>query len=456
MKRLLIACTVSALLGAACSYWFFGVRQASSESSHGAAPTDAAALSREAAAGDASNPVDLPTFSTSSTTRLVDEPVGASAAHVRWAPPADQGVASPKQEPTLAAVVGRQAPVDGAHPVESNQYTAEELVNMAVYEKTNRSVVNIRTTGVEADRFGLSAYEVQGAGSGWVLDDQGHIVTNFHVIEDMETIEVTLFNSKTFEATLVGADPANDVAVLSIDAPAADLFPVEIGDSANLRVGQNAVAIGNPFGLDRTMTVGVVSSLNRSLRSRSGRMIKSIIQIDAALNQGNSGGPLFDSQGRLIGMNTAIASLSRQAAENTGVGFAVPINTIHRLLPALLQDGRIVRPTLGIVIAAAAQRGRFEGVLIVRQDPDGPTARAGLRDALVSRTRNMGGFQVRQLGEDFDYADLILAVADTAVRSFDELLTEIEKYNPGDVVRLRIVRDDQVREVNVRLAEEDQ
>jgi len=183
------------------------------------------------------------------------------------------------------------------------EFTPEERINIAVYEKCNRSVVNITTRGTRAELFFLET-ETEGAGSGSILDDQGHLLTNFHVIDGAQKARVTLFNGASYEASLVGHDKANDIAVLRIAAPPEDLFPIEFGDSSRLRVGQRIYAIGNPFGLERTMTIGIVSSLNRSL----GRSFRSMIQIDAALNRGNSGGPLLDSRGRLIGMNTAIAS----------------------------------------------------------------------------------------------------------------------------------------------------
>ena len=216
--------------------------------------------------------------------------------------------------------------------LDTDGFSAEEKVNISVYETVNRGVVNITTRMARQDSFFFFESQApEGAGSGSVLDKKGHILTNFHVIEDAKSARVTLFNNESFPAQPVGADPDNDIAVLKIDAPPEMLFPIELGDSSGLRVGQKIFAIGNPFGLERTMTVGIVSSLNRQIPSRNRREMKSIIQIDAALNSGNSGGPLLDSRSQLVGMNTAILSPSG-AGENTGVGFAIPEATIRRVL----------------------------------------------------------------------------------------------------------------------------
>ena len=207
----------------------------------------------------------------------------------------------------------------------SEGLTPDEAVGVAVYERNNKSVVNITTKSVNT--ILLLDVSSEGSGSGSILDREGHILTNFHVVEDAQEIGVTLFDGKTYDAKPVGADPNNDIAVIKIEAPRDSLFPIDVGDSSELRVGMRVFAIGNPFGLERTMTTGIISSLNRSLQVRTTRSIKSIIQIDAAVNPGNSGGPLLNSHGRLIGMNTAIASRNGQSA---GVGFAIPSNLIAR------------------------------------------------------------------------------------------------------------------------------
>ena len=223
---------------------------------------------------------------------------------------------------------GQNAPQPAAGgPSQLDSLTAEEQVNVFVYKQVNRSVVNINTKSVSGNIF--LSFESQGEGSGSVIDDHGHILTNFHVVEAAKKFDVTLFDGNTYAAQFVGGDAETDVAVLKINAPADMLHPVTFGSSSNLFVGQRVFAIGNPFGLERTLSTGIISSLDRSLPSRHGPMpLKSIIQIDAAINPGNSGGPLLDSHARMIGMNTAIASKS---GENAGVGFAIPVNTISRI-----------------------------------------------------------------------------------------------------------------------------
>ncbi len=265
------------------------------------------------------------------------------------------------------------APVASALP----DYTPDEQVNINVYQRVNQSVVNITTRTL--DYSFMDVVPREGSGSGSVLDKEGHILTNFHVIEGAQQIRVTLANGTSYPAGLVGQDPSNDIAVLQIEAPAAELQPITWGDSAGLKVGQKILAIGNPFGLERTLTVGIISSLNRTLTSRNRRTIKNIIQIDAALNRGNSGGPLLDSQSRLVGMNTAIAS---STGENTGVGFAIPVNTIKRVVPQLIEFGHVTRPSLGI----ARVYQREDGLVIAAVTPGGPAETAGLRGFRLVRT----------------------------------------------------------------------
>jgi S1-C subfamily serine protease len=323
--------------------------------------------------------------------------------------------------------------------------TPDEQVNVAVYEKVNRSVVNITTKITRPEMFFMFEAPSEGAGSGSVIDRQGHILTNYHVIEGAQEIRVTLFDSQTYDATLVGADPVYDIAILRVQAPHEVLFPVEFGDSSGLRVGQEVFAIGNPFGLDRTMTVGIVSSLNRSLPSRSGRVMKSIIQTDAALNQGNSGGPLLDSRGRFIGMNTAIAS---RTGENTGIGFAIPVNSIARVVPQLIENGRVVRPDIGITRVGETE----QGLKIVTLVPGGPAERAGLRGfRVVRRQKRAGLFVIEEQTIDRDYADLIVAVDGQPVRTADDLLSVIESKKPADEVVVTVVRQGRQLSVGVVL-----
>jgi len=226
----------------------------------------------------------------------------------------------------------------------AEQLTAEEAINVAVYKRNNRAVANITTRSVRQDGFFLFETPSEGAGSGVVIDKAGHVVTNYHVIEGAREVSVTLYNGNTYPASIVGADSINDMAVLKIDAPAEVLWPVAFGDSNRLLVGMRVFAIGNPFGLERTLTTGVISSLNRSLQVSRARTIKSIIQTDAAINPGNSGGPLLDTGGRLIGMNVAIFS---KTGQSSGVGFAIPVNLIARVVPQLIANGRVIRPDIG-------------------------------------------------------------------------------------------------------------
>ena len=354
---------------------------------------------------------------------------------------------------------GSQRPADAAPPAhaaaapnrerpkrpaaEVSFLSDQERVNIAVYENVNRAVVNINTRGVREGDFFFMEVPTEGEGSGSVIDKAGHILTNYHVIADAREIDVTLFDASKYRARLVGHDQANDIAVLSIDAPQELLHPVEFGDSSNLKVGQHVYAIGNPFGLERTLTIGIISSLNRTLPKRSGRTLKSIIQTDAAINPGNSGGPLLDSHSRLIGMNTAIASRS---GENTGVGFAIPVATIERIVPQLIERGHVVRPQTGIEAVYTTDRG----LLIQSLVPGGAAERAGLQGPKLIRERRQQGRLVYEYRSvDPTAADLIVAVDGKKVSTVDEFLTAIEAHQPGDEVTLTVLR--QRREVQVKL-----
>jgi S1-C subfamily serine protease len=337
----------------------------------------------------------------------------------------------------------------GIGDAEADEFTPEERVNIAVYESTNRSVVNIATRSARPDALLLVEAPAEGAGSGAVLDRAGHILTNYHVIAGAREIEVTLFDGQTYQAELVGQDPVNDIAVVRIEAPPASLFPVVLGDSSRLRVGQKVYAIGNPFGLERTMTVGIISSLNRSLPSRSGRTMKSIIQIDAALNRGNSGGPLMSSRAELIGMNTAIAS---NTGENTGVGFAIPSATIRRVVPQLIENGKVIRPDIGIARVYQTEHG----LVIAALSPEGPAEKAGIKGfRIVRQQRRRGPFVYEETRVDRSEADLLVAVDGQAVKSVDDLMTIIESKRPGDRVTVIVVRESGRENVTVTLGEEE-
>jgi S1-C subfamily serine protease len=322
--------------------------------------------------------------------------------------------------------------------------TPEERVNISVYENNNRSVVNITTLITRDSRsFFMQTEPAQGSGSGFVIDRFGHILTNHHVIEDARSARVTLYNGQSYPAELVGHDPPNDVAVLKIDAPQELLNPIKLGNSGRLLVGQKVFAIGNPFGLERTLTVGVLSSLNRTLPSKSGRTMKSILQIDAALNRGNSGGPLFDSRGRLIGMNTAIASPSG-SGENTGIGFAIPVSTLRRVVPQLIDNGRVIRADAGI--AKVLENG--EGLVVAKLIQGGPAERAGIRGfSMIQEQR--GGLILSYV--DRSRADMVIRVDGKRIRSADEFLEIVESKRPGDRVTLSLIRENNEIDVPVVL-----
>lgn len=363
------------------------------------------------------------------------------------------------QESVLSQLTRASAPSDPAEVLPASaratpsHLTPQERVNIAVYEAANHSVVNINTRSVRLDGgFFFQPEPTEGTGSGSILDRQGHILTNYHVVEDAQQIQVTLASGESYEARLVGKDPSNDLAVLKIDAPADLLPPIQLGESSSLRVGQFAYAIGNPFGLERTFTIGVISSLNRTLSSphERYRLMKSIIQVDAALNPGNSGGPLLDGSGKVIGMNTAIAS-SHNVGQNSGVGFAIPVNRIKRIVPELIQHGKISRGDLGV----AAVKETEKGLLIYSVVPGGPADKAGLKGFRVveRRYRHPSGAIYRTQSIDQSAADLIVAVDDKPVESVEDLLGYTDQKKPGDRVVVTVVRDGKKADIPVRLGE---
>ena len=314
----------------------------------------------------------------------------------------------------------------------SRQLTSEEKTNINVYESSNRSVVNINTKAKVAKGFFLMEAPSEGAGSGIVIDMQGHVLTNFHVVEGAQEIQAMLYDGSSHAASVVGVDPVTDVAVLRVEAPAELLSPVQFGDSSDLKVGQKVFAIGNPFGLERTLTTGIISSLNRSLPTRAGRTIKSIIQTDAAINPGNSGGPLLDSGSLLIGMTTAIAS---RTGQSSGVGFAIPIGTLKRIVPQLIGSGKVVRPDAGITRVYQTERG----LLVATLSPDGAAERAGIRGfRIVRERRRQGPFVADFERVDRSNADLIVGVDNTIVDSVNDFLTAIESKDPGDRVLIAV------------------
>lgn len=336
-------------------------------------------------------------------------------------------------------------PIGPARTVDAlDELTPEERVNVAVYDNCNRSVVNIKTEATNSTML-LLEVEQKGSGSGSVLDQQGHILTNYHVVEGAQKIQVTLYDSKDYTARLVAKDGSTDIAILKIDAPPDSLFPVHLGDSTRLKVGQRVFAIGNPFGFERTLTTGIVSSLNRTLPSRTNRFIKSVIQIDAAINPGNSGGPLLDGHGRLIGMNTAIAS---KTGENTGIAFAIPSSVISRVVPELITKGHVIRPDAGIDIARQTERG----ILIQTLVPGGPAEQAGLHGFKITKERKrQGPFTYDVQSVDPSAADLIVGVNGQKTVTADDFLSAIDSFHPGDEVTITVIRDGHETNVRVRL-----
>jgi S1-C subfamily serine protease len=283
-------------------------------------------------------------------------------------------------------------------------------------------------------------------GSGVIFDKEGHILTNFHVVEDSKEIEVTLADGKQRQAEMIGHDAEHDIAILRIVDPPEVLYPIELGVSDNLRVGQRVYALGNPFGLERTITTGIISALNRTLPSRvPGRELKSIIQTDAALNPGNSGGPLLDTSGRLIGMNVAIATKSGQ---NAGLGFAIPINRIARFVPELIASGKITRPDIGIIAVQETDRG----LQIVGTNEGGPAALSGLRGwRIIKQQVRRGPFVQTLQKQDREHADLIVAVDGKPVETGSALIEAIEMHKPGDRIVLTILREGQQQQVTITL-----
>jgi S1-C subfamily serine protease len=361
------------------------------------------------------------------------------------ASPASGVVPLPPQPSPVAGGGLRFAGPEGG----GRRLSEEEQINIHVYESVNRSVVNLNTRGTVASGLFLLEVPSEGAGSGIVLDVHGHLLTNYHVVENASEIDVLLFDGSSHAATLVGHDPATDVAVLKVDAPEQLLHPVTFGSSTDLRVGQRVFAIGNPFGLERTLTTGIISSLNRSLPTRGGRTIKSIIQTDAAINPGNSGGPLLDSRATLIGMNTAIAS---RTGQSSGVGFAIPVATLARIVPQLIANGRVVRPDAGIARVYQSDAG----LLVAAVVPGGPAERAGVRGFRVVRERRRQGPFVSEVTRiDRAGADRIVAVAGEPIRSVDEFLGVVESKNPGETVLFSVEREGRRLEIPVVLGAEE-
>ncbi|HXW54369.1 MAG TPA: trypsin-like peptidase domain-containing protein [Candidatus Cybelea sp.] len=323
-----------------------------------------------------------------------------------------------------------------------------EEENVRVYKQASPSVANILTKTVEYDFF-FNPVPVEGAGSGFLIDTDGHILTNYHVVQEAQAIEVTLGNHNTYKARLIGADSVNDIALIQIDAKGHTLTPLPLGDSRNLEVGQRVLAIGNPFGFGSTLTTGVVSSLGRTVQTSDNTFIDEAIQTDAAINRGNSGGPLLNSRGQVIGINSAIYSPSGTTA---GIGFAIPINTARRVADDLIEHGRVLRATLGAEgrtlwpgLAEALSLPVEQGVLIERVDPAGPAAHAGIRGGNRSV---LAGLRELRIG-----GDVIIAVNGQEVTSRSDLNLMLNRARPGDTVELTVIRGGKKVTVPVKLGE---
>jgi S1-C subfamily serine protease len=304
-----------------------------------------------------------------------------------------------------------------------------EKSTIALFRQASPSVLHITAISVQRDLFTLNLYQIpEGTGSGFVWDHSGNIITNFHVIQNADVAQVTLGDQTTWKARRVGVAPDKDIAVLRIDAPTNRLQPIPIGTSKDLQVGQSVFAIGNPFGLDQSLTTGVISALGREIESVTRRPIQGVIQTDAAINPGNSGGPLLDSAGRLIGVNTAIYSPSGVSA---GIGFAIPVDTVNRIVSELIRYGKVTRPGIGVQVAEEqiADRLGVKGILVVDVVPGSAAAKAGIRP-----TRREGSGRVL-LG------DVVTAVDGKKVESPNELFILLENYKVGDVVNISLLRD---------------
>ena len=322
--------------------------------------------------------------------------------------------------------------------------STDEQNNIEVYRTLSPGVVFIHSTSYARDFFGFMEPQ-EGSGSGSILDQQGNILTNYHVIAGAQKLSVSMGGKKDYPAVVVGGDPDTDLAVIRLtEKPAGPLTVIPMGDSDKLVVGQKVLAIGNPFGLDRTLTTGVISGLQRPIRARNNRLIEGAIQTDASINPGNSGGPLLDSRGRMIGINSQILSPSGSSA---GVGFAVPVSIAKRVVPQLLQNGTVRRPKLGISTRdIAAIRTQVElpvtdGVLIVQVVRGGGAAAAGLR-----------GMQQTEMG-DFELGDIIVGINNDKVGNSDDLFRVLDKHQIGETVQVHIWRNGRRMSVPVRLME---
>ncbi len=323
------------------------------------------------------------------------------------------------------------------------QLTGDEKNTIEVVKKAQNSVVYITNIKLVRGFFSLTEEAIpRGSGSGFIWDNRGHIITNYHVIEDGDLFNITLPNQEEVQAKLVGIEPKKDLAVLKIEGNLKELYPIKVGSSSGLLVGQKVIAIGNPFGFDHSVTTGIVSALGRSMPGVGGVTIRDMIQTDAAINPGNSGGPLLNSAGELIGMNTMIVSPSRSSS---GIGFAIPVDTIKKFVPQIRKYGRVIRPGLGITLLSDryGQRLGIDGVIIYEVPPDSEAYKKGLRGL----TRDRRGRLVIQ--------DVIKEIDGKKVNSYDDLYNLLDDYKIGDRVTLTVERDGRSRKVELTLVRVD-
>ncbi len=352
------------------------------------------------------------------------------------AAPAEPVPPAPEAQPARTAKNDAAAPAPAVEAPSTEGLTPEEKRDIDVFRRASAAVVFITNIAKQQDFWSMTEREIpQGSGSGFVWDAKGHIVTNFHVVDGASALQVTLSDKSTWDAEVVGAAPNKDLAVVRIKAPANRLTPLPVGSSGTLLVGQRVLAIGNPFGLDHTLTVGVVSALGRDLQSPGGRRIKDVVQTDAAINPGNSGGPLLDSSGRLIGVNAAIYSPSGASA---GIGFAIPVDTVKRLVPQMIERGQPVQPGIGIEPLRASGRIDIPGVIVRAVTRGGPADKAGIEG--IQRTRR-----------GFALGDVIVAVNGKDVANLDEMADAFDAAGVGKQVTLTVMRDGKKRDVQLTL-----
>lgn len=321
--------------------------------------------------------------------------------------------------------------------------TPEESTNIKIYKADSKAVVNVTAANVTPEALLYGVAPNADTGSGSIISADGYILTNNHVINGASMVRVTLHDGSPFPAKIVGIDPDNDLAVLKIEPGTRKLSTIKFGDSSKLEVGRRVYAIGNPFGLDLTLTSGIISSVGRTMRTENGRVIKGVLQTDAAINPGNSGGPLLDTQGNMVGVTTAILSKVQQSA---GIGFAIPINVVKRIVPQLIAHGAVLRPNLGIQRVRPTELG----LMVIDIDPNGPAAQAGIHGPTIRRGR-ISGFDFVQV--DNSTADVIVGIDKQRVATVDDLLSYVETKKPGQVVTLNVLRQGQVAQIPVKLAE---